>query len=104
MPPGLDELVALVSLLDAVLRRILGQAGTDLDLIVVDTAPTGHTLRLLALPEMALAWDHALLSLLLKYREVRAPGPWPPIWSSCRAASSASRPCCATRLAPASWR
>lgn len=84
VPPGLDEVVALVSLIDAVLPPeapdpardpAAVEAGTDFDLIVVDTAPTGHTLRLLALPEVALAWDHALLSLLLKYREVRPPGP-----------------------------
>jgi len=85
VPPGFDEVVALVSLLDAVLPSeapgstgdsAAGEAAkTDFDLVVVDTAPTGHTLRLLALPEVALAWDHALLSLLLKYREVRPPGP-----------------------------
>ncbi len=59
-PPGLDELVALSSILDA----------TEEDrLLVVDTAPTGHALRLLEAPELALEWDRALLSILLKYRE-----------------------------------
>jgi arsenite-transporting ATPase len=58
-PPGLDELVAVSALLDSL----------DFDLAVVDTAPTGHALRLLEMPRLALAWDHALLSLLLKYRE-----------------------------------
>jgi arsenite-transporting ATPase len=59
-PPGLDELVALSSILDA----------TQEDrLVVVDTAPTGHALRLLEAPELALEWDRALLSILLKYRE-----------------------------------
>ncbi|MFL6192961.1 MAG: ArsA family ATPase [Thermoanaerobaculia bacterium] len=60
-PPGVDELLALSTLLDAV--------SGDYDLVVVDTAPTGHALRLLEMPELALAWDHYLLSLLLKYRE-----------------------------------
>jgi arsenite-transporting ATPase len=60
VPPGLDELVAVSTLLDAV-------SGDDL--VVVDTAPTGHALRLLEMPRVALAWDHALLSILLKYRE-----------------------------------
>ena len=59
-PPGLDELVALSSILDA----------TEEDrLVVVDTAPTGHALRLLEAPELALEWDRVLLSILLKYRE-----------------------------------
>ena len=40
-PPGLDELVALSNVFDA----------TEYDVVVVDTAPTGHTLRLLALPQ-----------------------------------------------------
>jgi arsenite/tail-anchored protein-transporting ATPase len=38
--------------------------------VVVDTAPTGHALRLLELPEMALGWVHSLLAILLKYRRV----------------------------------
>src|SRR6185436_8171401 len=37
---------------------------------LVDTAPTGHALRLLALPETALEWVHAFLAVLLKYRRV----------------------------------
>jgi arsenite-transporting ATPase len=59
-PPGLDELIAVSSLLDA---------ETSYDLVIVDTAPTGHALRLLEMPELALSWDRFLLSLLLKYRE-----------------------------------
>ena len=37
---------------------------------MLDTAPTGHALRLLAMPETALDWVQALLAILLKYREV----------------------------------
>ncbi len=58
-PPGLDELVALSALLDTPQSE---------GLVVVDTAPAGHALRLLESPEMALEWDHALLAILLKYR------------------------------------
>jgi arsenite-transporting ATPase len=65
-PPGIDELIAVSSLLDAA----FGDGGEPAyDLVVVDTAPTGHALRLLEMPELALSWDHYLLSLLLKYRE-----------------------------------
>ncbi|HET9212061.1 MAG TPA: ArsA family ATPase [Thermoanaerobaculia bacterium] len=65
-PPGIDELIAVSSLLDAVFG---GGEEPAYDLVVVDTAPTGHALRLLEMPELALSWDHYLLSLLLKYRE-----------------------------------
>src|SRR5205085_4278270 len=38
--------------------------------IVLDTAPTGHLLRFLELPNVALAWVRTFLKLLLKYRNV----------------------------------
>jgi arsenite/tail-anchored protein-transporting ATPase len=69
-PPGLDELVAVSSLLDAVFCGDGEDGEPARDLVIVDTAPTGHALRLLEMPALALSWDHFLLSLLLKYREV----------------------------------
>jgi arsenite/tail-anchored protein-transporting ATPase len=57
-PPGIDEIAALIALLD--------DAGADAT-IVVDAAPTGHFLRLVELPGIALDWAHALLRTLLKY-------------------------------------
>lgn len=57
-PPGLDELVALSNVLGA------DSVAGDYDVVVVDTAPTGHTLRLLALPQFL----DGLLGKLIKLR------------------------------------
>ena len=57
-PPGIDEIFALVEMLE------LGEEG---DALVVDTAPTGHLLRLLSMPEMALEWTRQAMRILLKY-------------------------------------
>ena len=65
-PPGLDELFGVLSLVEAV----LGRERRAYDVVVLDTAPTGHALRLLAMPDAALEWVHALLAILLKYRAV----------------------------------
>ena len=62
-PPGADELFAIDRLADLV--RDETQAG-----IVVDTAPTGHFLRLIDLPETASEWVHEFMRSLLHYREV----------------------------------
>jgi arsenite/tail-anchored protein-transporting ATPase len=64
-PPGLDEVFAVLSVVEALLER-----RPPCDVVVLDTAPTGHALRLLAMPATALAWVHALLAILLKYREI----------------------------------
>ena len=64
-PPGIDELFGIVSVVDA---------RADYDAIVVDTAPTGHALRLLELPDAAREWVQALLRVLLKYRGLVRPG------------------------------
>jgi arsenite-transporting ATPase len=66
-PVGMDELAALMEVVDVTEDR-------PYDALVLDTAPTGHFLRLLELPEVALAWTHQVMGLLLKYREVVRPG------------------------------
>jgi len=49
VPPGLDELVALMALGEA-------DASGRWDVVVVDCAPTGETLRLLSCPDIARWW------------------------------------------------
>lgn len=62
-PPGIDELYALTVLGDEL------EKGTY-DRIVIDPAPTGHLLRLLDMPALAVTWAHQLMRMMLKYREV----------------------------------
>lgn len=62
-PPGIDELYAITWLGDALAAR-------RYERVIVDPAPTGHLLRLLELPPVALDWTHELMRLLLKYRTV----------------------------------
>ncbi|TMQ25049.1 MAG: ArsA family ATPase [Candidatus Rokuibacteriota bacterium] len=64
-PPGLDELFAVLTVVETLFER-----EPPADVVVLDTAPTGHALRLLEMPATALGWVHALLAILLKYREV----------------------------------
>ncbi len=66
-PPGIDELFALAAVTDALIQESTPGAPST---VVLDTAPTGHALRLLALPDAAREWIQALLSVLLKYRQV----------------------------------
>ena len=70
-PPGLDELAAIVEVTAA-----LAGDGTSRrwDLIVVDTAPTGHALRLLEMPELLQDWTRALMRIVLKYQPVAGAG------------------------------
>jgi arsenite-transporting ATPase len=64
-PPGMDELMALLEIVELTDGR--APPGS---LLVLDTAPTGHTLRLLAMPAQVLEWVHAVLGICLKYRGV----------------------------------
>jgi arsenite/tail-anchored protein-transporting ATPase len=75
--PGIDELLGLAEI--ARLARIepdvssprLHASASLYDLIIVDTAPTGHTLRLLASPETVAAVATALDGLQAEHRIVR---------------------------------
>jgi arsenite-transporting ATPase len=64
-PPGIDELFGFLSVVEA---------RDHFPLIVLDTAPTGHALRLLEMPQAAHEWVQVLLRVLLKYRSIVRPG------------------------------
>lgn len=58
-PSGMDEIFAVSALMDEM------DAGRT---VVVDTPPTGHFLRLVALPGYGLEWTRELMRVLVKYR------------------------------------
>jgi arsenite-transporting ATPase len=66
-PPGVDELYALSILGETITAQRFAR-------VIVDPAPTGHLLRLLEMPQLALDWSHRLMRLMLKYREIAGLG------------------------------
>ena len=62
-PPGIDELAAVIDVTDLIESSVT-------DLVVMDTAPSGHALRLLEMPALVQDWTKALMSILLKYQPV----------------------------------
>ena len=62
-PPGADELFAITRLAALISDDAIGG-------IIVDTAPTGHFLRLLDLPRVAGEWVREFMRILLRYREL----------------------------------
>jgi arsenite-transporting ATPase len=60
-PPGADELFAITRLSD-LMKEDIG--------LIVDTAPTGHFLRLLDLPREAGEWVREFMRILLRYRDL----------------------------------
>lgn len=68
-PPGLDEVMALLTVLEQ-------EASGQFNLVVVDTAPTGHLLRFLQMPQALEGWVSLALKLWLKYRDVVGRPEW----------------------------
>jgi len=66
-PPGADELFAITRLADLI-------ADYEQATIIVDTAPTGHFLRLIDLPATAGEWVREFMRILLRYRDLIPPG------------------------------
>jgi arsenite-transporting ATPase len=62
-PPGLDELMAVARVVS-----LLGTANNRI--VVLDTAPTGHLVRLLELPGLIQDWLKVMIGLLLKYKDL----------------------------------
>jgi len=59
--PGMDEMMAIIEIMDLAKSR-------EYELVVVDTAPTGHTLRMLALPGEMRKWLKAMNLMMDKHR------------------------------------
>ena len=63
-PPGIDEAMAFGKVLEFI------ETESDYDLIIFDTAPTGHTIRLLSLPDLLSGWIGKLISIRLRLGKV----------------------------------
>ena len=61
--PGLDEVMAIIEI-----SNILGSG--EYDIIVLDTAPTGHTIALLSLPEKMERWVEVVDLMIEKHRYI----------------------------------
>jgi arsenite-transporting ATPase len=59
--PGLDEFMGIIKVAEIL-------KSNDYDLIILDTAPTGHTIRLLELPDQMLNWVDVLDLMQYKHR------------------------------------
>ena len=68
-PPGIDEIMAVAEVADAI-----NSPERAYDVVIADTAPTGHALRLLQTPAVLRDWALALMAILLKYREIVGAG------------------------------
>jgi arsenite-transporting ATPase len=62
-PPGLDEMLALIEVVKAA-------QGGEFDVVILDTAPTGHLLRFLGNPQPVREWYLTLARMTIKYQEM----------------------------------
>ncbi|MBI4764192.1 MAG: ArsA family ATPase [Deltaproteobacteria bacterium] len=62
--PGMDEIIAFLEISRWIKQGVY-------DRIIMDTAPTGHTLRLMEMPAMIQTWLEALDALLAKHRYMK---------------------------------
>ncbi|MEK7789244.1 MAG: ArsA family ATPase, partial [Planctomycetota bacterium] len=59
--PGIDELMGMIELVDLL-------ENDTYDTIVLDTAPTGHTVKFLQMPHLIKKWTHLLDLMMEKHR------------------------------------
>src|SRR3989339_74517 len=62
-PPGIDEVMAIATIVDYMDKG-------KFDLFILDTAPTGHLIRFLEMPELVLGWLKFFFNLFLKYKNI----------------------------------
>ncbi len=61
--PGIDEILSLISVMELLNQK-------QQDLIILDTAPTGHLLRFLEMPSALADWLAWIFKLWMKYQNV----------------------------------
>ena len=66
--PGAQE----AAMLESMCQHLIKAADANYEHIIFDTAPTGHTLRLLVLPEMMGAWTDGLLAQQRRQAKLRS--------------------------------
>ena len=61
--PGMDELMAIIEMMELIKAR-------EYNLVVVDTAPAGHTVRMLETPALMKNWVKTMDMMMDKYRYI----------------------------------
>jgi len=63
--PGMDEVSALTEFM-----KYSEYGDYNFEKIIIDTAPTGHTLRLLSLPEIMNSWIGKMIKMRMKFENI----------------------------------